>query len=344
MTTVKRNKVLVTGGSGMVGQTLQTYVTQLYNKLRMNDAQRSKIPEYHFISSKDCDLRNKDAVEKLFKENQYTNVIHLAAKVGGLYMNMKANVEMLTENLHINMNILEMCHKYNVQRGVFCLSSCIYPIQPPSFPMTETMLCASEPHDSNEGYAYAKRMLYIMCKHYNKQYKREYICLSPVNLYGPYDNYHLKDSHVIPGLTHRMYLTRENKAPYTDAATNGGKFRVFGTGKAERQFLFTPDFASIIHKVLWDNRIGKNKDSCLLNICDEREYKIHEVVESISNHLSFPKKNIYYDTSYSDGCMKKTVSNARFRHFYPDYTFVQLDDGLKITTDWFEKNIDTIRK
>lgn len=116
----------------------------------------------------------------------------------------------------------------------------------------------------------------------------------------------LKDSHVVPGLTHRMYLTRENKAPYTtDTETNGGKFRVFGTGKAERQFLFTPDFASIIHKVLWDNRIGKNEDSCLLNICDEREYKIYEVVESISNHLSFPKKNIYYDTSYSDGCMKK---------------------------------------
>jgi len=344
MTSMQKNKILVTGGSGMVGRTLEKYIIQLYSKMPMSDRQKLKIPEYHFISSKDCDLRNKDSVEKLFYENNYTHVIHLAAKVGGLYMNMKANVEMLMENLHINMNIIEMCHKYNIQRGIFCLSSCIYPIHPPSFPMTEDMLCASEPHHSNEGYAYAKRMLYIMCKHYNKQYKREYICLSPVNLYGPYDNYHLKDSHVIPGLTHRMYLTRENKAPYTNEQTNNGQFTVFGSGKAQRQFLFAPDFASIIHKILWNTSIGKSEHTSFFNICDEREYEINKVVNSISEHLDFEKKNIYYDTSYSDGCIKKTVSNARFRSFYPDYKFVQLHDGLKITTDWFEKNINHIRK
>jgi GDP-L-fucose synthase len=90
------------------------------------------------------------------------------------------------------MNILKACHKYNINRGIFCLSSCIYPASPSKFPMLEEDLCSSEPHYSNEGYAYSKRMMYMLCKHYNKSYNREYICVSPVNLYGPYDNFNIK--------------------------------------------------------------------------------------------------------------------------------------------------------
>jgi GDP-L-fucose synthase len=316
-------KILVTGGSGMVGKTLQH--TQ-------NCIDQIKDDEIDFLSSKDCDLRNQQEVDKLFKEGKYSAVIHLAAMVGGLYKNMNSNPQMLIENMRINSNVLEACNKYNINRGIFCLSSCIYPSNPSKFPMTEEMIDESPPHGSNEGYAYSKRMIKVLCEHYNKDFNREYICLSPVNLYGSYDNFNLEDSHVIPGLIHKLYL-HDKKKPET-------YLQIPGTGKAQRQFLFAPDFAYIILKFLYNTNIKGG----VFNICDENEYTIDDLVNKLLRIWNISKDNVKYNSDYSDGIIRKTVCNDQFRQVYPHYKFTTLDAGLAHACYWFHRHHDIVRK
>lgn len=313
----------------MVGSLLKDYIQCLGENVKDN---------YWFISSKDYDLTDIEQVQKCFSERKYDKIIHLAAIVGGLYMNMNNNCEMLINNLKININIIEACHKNNIQRGIFCLSSCIYPQNPKCYPMNEEILCSSEPHNSNEGYAYAKRMLYIMCKNYNKTYNREYICLSPVNLYGPYDNFNIENGHVIPSLINRMYKTLNNIEPY-----NKDCFEVYGNGTAERQFLFAPDFAIIIYKIL-----NSNIKNDLINICNDYEYKIKDIVNLIAKNICFDEKKIYYNKNYSDGIIKKTVDNTILKNIMKEnnieYTFINIEEGIKMTIEWFLYYLDELRQ
>ena len=148
-------KVLVTGGSGMVGQNIKDIVSD------------NTIDEFVFLSSKDCDLRNKYETQCYFQDGNFDAVIHLAANVGGLYKNLNSNIEMFCDNIKINENVLEACHKYRIGRGIFILSSCIYTPSPSKFPMDESMIHEGAPHPSNEGYAYAKRMCAVQCRLYN---------------------------------------------------------------------------------------------------------------------------------------------------------------------------------
>jgi len=316
--------ILVTGGSGMVGSTLKDYLSYT-----------DSIDYFHFISSSDWDLTDMNQVDNCFKERKYDMIIHLAALVGGLYKNMDNNSEMLLKNLKINTNIIEACHKYNVNRGIFCLSSCIYPKNPSKFPMTEEQLCESEPHESNEGYAYSKRMLYLLCKHYNTDYNRQYICVSPVNLYGMNDNFNIKEGHVIPGLLNRMYKTKHQIAPY-----NKDTFEVYGSGIAQRQFLFAPDLCDIILKILYDKKINGG----IYNICDDNEYTIKHIVSLIANVIDYDENRIVYNNNYSDGIIKKTVSNEKIKTIMPYLKFMELEKGLKITYDWFLHSQNKIRQ
>lgn len=315
--------VLVTGGSGMVGTLLKHYL--LYNE---------SVDNFHFISSKEYDLTNMSEVEACFNERQYDKIIHLAAMVGGLYKNMNHNSDMLMKNLKINTNIIEACHKYNIQRGIFCLSSCIYPKNPSKYPMTEDQLCEGEPHESNEGYAYSKRILYNLCKQYNHDYGREYICVSPVNLYGIHDNFNIQDGHVIPGLINRMYKTKNQIVPY-----NKDYFEVFGSGKAQRQFLFVPDFCNIMLQILYDKDIKHG----IYNICDDNEYTIKDIVTMISKIINYDENKIVYNTNYSDGIIKKTVSNEKLKDRFPYIVFTDIEKGLKQTYDWFLNHQHKIR-
>lgn len=318
------SNVLVTGGSGMVGSVLKQYLN--YNE---------SIDNFHFISSKDYDLTDMKQVEECFNERKYDKIIHLAAVVGGLYKNINNNSLMLSKNLQINTNIIEACHKYNINRGIFCLSSCIYPKNPSKFPMIEEQLCESEPHESNEGYAYAKRMLYILCEHYNKDFGREYICVSPVNLYGAYDNFNIKDGHVIPSLINRMYKTKHKIYPY-----NKDNFEVYGTGIAKRQFLYVPNFCSIILQLLYNKSIKNG----IFNVCNDEEYEIKHIVSLIAKNLDFDETRIIYNTNYSDGIIKKTVSNEKLKQTFTNMKFTNIEDGLKLTCEWFINHINEIRE
>jgi GDP-L-fucose synthase len=307
--------IIVTGGSGMVGRSLED-ISKKYNK------------DFIFLSSKDCDLTKVDEVDNLFKKINPDYIIHLAANVGGLYKNLRERTRMFKDNVRINENVLEMCHKYNVQRGIFCLSSCIFPYKPSKFPMNETMMHESEPHPSNEGYAYSKRMLEMQCRNYNEQYGREYICLIPVNLYGPYDNFSLEDSHVIPGLIHRLYLSKKNNT----------KFSMFGSGKPLRQFIYSYDFSRIILKTLFEYKDTKSI------ICCDSEITIKDLTYLIAKYSDYDINNIGNDISKSDGCLKKTVDGSYLKLIFPEFKYISLEEGIKKTIEWFNKNYEKCRK
>lgn len=308
------NVILVTGGSGMVGKALEEYCSLI------NDSNNRWI----FLSSKDADLTDRNSVFTLFEKHRPTYVIHLAAKVGGLYYNMKEGPKMFTDNVRMNENMLEACHKFNVQRGIFCLSTCIFPANPSKFPMVENMLHESAPHPSNEGYGYSKRMLEIQCRAYNKTYGREYMCVIPVNLYGPHDNFNLENSHVIPGLIHKFYLAQKNN---TDIV-------IPGAGGAFRQFIYSKDFAKILYEIF------SRRDKIDSMICSNDEVTVKDIICKIKDCYNFTG-NLVFDTGKPEGCLKKTASNEYFLSIFPDFKFTKLEDGLRETVKWFTDNYGT---
>jgi GDP-L-fucose synthase len=190
--------VLVTGGTGLVGKALQRIV-----KLLDLDNQE----QWVFLSSKDADLRDPAQTELLFSKYKPNYVIHLAAFVGGLFKNIKYKVEFWRYNTIMNENILHYSHKYNVEKVISCLSTCIFPDKT-TYPIDETMIHDGPPHQSNEGYAYAKRMIDVQNRLYAEEYGCKFTSVIPTNIYGPNDNFHLEDSHVIPGLIHKCYLAK----------------------------------------------------------------------------------------------------------------------------------------
>lgn len=306
------NKILVTGGNGMVGRALHELV---------DSCNYSTNYEWIFISSKDCDLTIRNDVIKLFDLHKPQYIIHLAAKVGGLYYNMREGTKMFTDNVRMNENILEACDLFNVIKGIFCLSTCIFPENPSKYPLDESMIHESSPHPSNEGYAYAKRMLEMQCRNFNKLHNKKYICVVPVNLYGPYDNFNLENSHVIPGLIHKFYLAKKNN---TD-------IHIAGTGIAQRQFLYSYDFAKIILKIFFEY------DDTKSIICANDEIAIKDLISCISKEFDF-KGNIIYDSTKSDGCIKKTASNEYLLELFADLQFTNITDGITETIKWFENN------
>jgi len=345
-------KICVTGGSGMVGNCIRKIIKDEYSQHEFiflgNTSKKT------WITS--LDLTDRNAVMEFFSENKFDFIIHLAAKVGGLYKNMNDNIGMFNDNIRINQNILEACHLNNINRGVFCLSSCIYPNRPSKFPMDENMIHESPPHDSNIGYAYSKRMLEMLCKQYNEKFNREYICVTPVNLYGPYDNFNLDNGHFIPMIMNRFQIEKEsirnminprpsyltqflNNLDCKNVCDINKHYVAYGTGKPLRQFLYAPDFAEIILNILFGHNIIKDSIIC----CNEEEYSIKNVVNKIAKTMHIKQNEIYWDTTKSDGCLKKTVTNKKFRNLYPDYKFTTLHQGLAITYKWFLDNYDNIR-
>jgi GDP-L-fucose synthase len=136
-------------------------------------------------------------------------VIHLAAMVGGLFKNMARNAEFLTDNILINHSVIQCCHETKVKKLISCLSTCIFPDKT-NYPIDESMVHNGPPHDSNFGYSYAKRLIDIQNKAYHIQYGDNFTSIIPTNVFGPFDNFDLQDSHVIPGLIHKCYIAKSN--------------------------------------------------------------------------------------------------------------------------------------
>lgn len=148
--------------------------------------------------------RNREETLKFFQKHKPTHVIHLAAMVGGLFRNLKYNLDFFRINSIINDNVLSISHETGVKKVVSCLSTCIFPDKT-TYPIDETMIHNGPPHDSNFGYSYAKRMIDVLNRGYAKQHGLKYTSVIPTNVFGPHDNFNIDDGHVLPGLIHKVY-------------------------------------------------------------------------------------------------------------------------------------------
>jgi GDP-L-fucose synthase len=311
---------MVTGGSGLYGMAIRAHV---------NSSAEEKDATWVFLSSKDGDLRDRKATEAIFERVRPTHVIHLAAMVGGLFANMSKKVEFYRENMLMNDNVMECCRIYKVQKLVSCLSTCIFPDKT-TYPIDETMIHDGAPHLSNEGYAYAKRMIDVMNRCYKDEYGCNFTSVIPTNIYGPHDNYSIQGGHVVPGLIHKCYLAKKNGTP----------FEVWGSGSPLRQFIYSGDLAAL---TVWVLRSYDSTDPIILSVPEEKEVTIKDVALMIRDAMKF-EGEVKFDTTKADGQYKKTASNEKLAGLRPDFQFTPMREGLQKACDWFVENYDTCRK
>jgi GDP-L-fucose synthase len=312
---MSRKVILVTGGTGLVGKALHSIMEDYPNYV------------FVFLSSLECDLTEYDEILNCFNKYEPEYVIHLAANVGGLYKNLNKKVEMFEQNILMNFNVVKACHMFNVKKCIFALSTCVFPDKV-EYPINEKTLHEGPPHSSNEGYAYAKRMLEVHCRMYNEQFGTNYVCIIPTNIYGPNDNFSLEDGHVIPSLIHKCYLAKKSNQP----------FQIKGSGKALRQFIYSEDLAKLIMIVL---ETYEKKDSIILSVDEKDEITIKEAAEEIADCFNY--HNIEFLTNFSEGQYKKTADNTKMKEF-TNFSFTPIKEGLKTTVEWFINNYETCRR
>lgn len=324
-------KVLVTGAYGLVGKSFQRIVK---NENNLTD-------EFFFLSRKDCDLRNTEEVYNIFEKITPDVVISLASCVGGVYENMANNYNFLLDNTRLNLNIVDACNKYKVKRLINILSTCIFPDKGIVYPLTSDQLHNGLPHNSNIGYAYSKRVLHLASELLANKLDSDssdssdsslkVINLTPTNLYGLDDNYNLESSHVIPGLIHKIYNCKKENV----------QLKIKGSGKAKRQFVYVDDLSKIIYDFIYLNILDKNI-SVVVSPPESDEITIKQLINEIGDIFDF--NNFEYDTSFSDGQLKKTASSSELLKYFPNFKFTPLKRGLEETINFFIRNYDTVRK
>lgn len=324
-------KILITGSTGLVGSAIK-------NILNINDSAGGntfRIGEYtwYFLDRKTqtWDLRNEHHVDAVFKNYEPDTVIHLASKVSGLYGNMNSNYTMLSDNLKINMNIVDACRKYKVKRLLNVLSTCVFG-NDLIYPLTSDQMYNKPPDSSNEGYSYSKRILDIGSKLLSNEMDIKIVNIIPTNLYGLCDNFNLENGHVLPVLIHKCFIAKNDKTPFT----------IRGTGSSLRQFVFAADLGKIILHFV-NCELYNKFNQLIVGPPVEDEITIKELVNKIVKEFDF-SGNIIYDSSFPEGQHKKTVSNAELLEFIPDFKFTSLDIALKQTINYFIENYNTIRK
>jgi GDP-L-fucose synthase len=199
-----------------------------------------------------------------------------------------------------------------------------------SLPRSSTLRSNGPPHHSNEAYAYAKRMIDVQNRAYSRQYGSLFTSVVPTNVYGAHDNYHIEDSHVIPGLVHKVYLAKRDNTPLT----------VWGSGSPLRQFIYSRDLAALF---LWTMRSYDDAAPIILSVDEEAEISIRELVALIVKAMDF-KGEVVFDTTKADGQYKKTASNKKLRTLHPTFKFTPIEEGIKESVDWFVANYETLRK
>lgn len=304
------NKILVTGGSGLLGSALKKDLGL----------------EHKYLSSKDLNLLNIEETDILLSDNskEFDTIIHCAAKVGGVQANMNDNLGFFEQNYLMNKNIIETAYKYKYKNFVSILSTCIFPDNI-EYPLTSDKIDQGNPHSSNFGYSYAKRTLGYLTKTFGAVLESNWISIVPTNIYGPNDNFHLEDSHLIPALIRKGY----------EASLNGNDFEVWGDGTPLRQFIFSEDLSKVI---IWAIENWKS-DKPFMAI-NEQEYSIREIVEIISRRFNIPPEKIKYNTNKPSGQFRKPAKTDILKSF----EFTPLEEGINKTIDWFIDNYDNARK
>jgi GDP-L-fucose synthase len=287
----------------------------------------------------ELDLTNQQGVNDFFADNKIDQVYLAAAKVGGIYANNTYPAEFIYSNLMIQSNVIDSAFKAGIKHLLFLGSSCIYPKNAPQ-PMNEEALLSGKLEPTNEPYAIAKIAGIKMCESYNRQYGDshgiDYRSVMPTNLYGPGDNYHPENSHVIPALIRKFHEAKVNNSPFVT---------IWGTGKAYREFLHVDDMArACVHIMNLGPAIiaAKNQQTTShINIGMGEDVSIAELANLIRFVTGF-QGDIQFDTSKPDGAPKKLMDVSRLARLGWKAK-INLEVGLTLTYRWFLDQKDNYR-
>lgn len=277
-------------------------------------------------TSSELDLRNRDAVMSFFATEKPYAVIDAAAKVGGIQANNTYPAEFLSDNLQIQVNLMDAANKATVERLVFLGSSCIYP-KFAQQPIREDSLLTGALEPTNDAYAIAKIAGIMQVQASRRQYGRSWISAMPTNLYGPGDNFHPENSHVLPALMRRIHEAKVNNVP---------EVVIWGSGKPRREFLHVDDLASAVVFLL------ENYDSSeTINVGFGSDVSIRELAETIAATVGYTGELIQ-DTTKPDGTPQKLLDVSRLTDLGWKAS-ISLEDGIRETYNWYLKHIQDVR-
>lgn len=305
----KDSKIFVAGHNGLVGSSIVRMLELLgYNNLILK-------------SHNELDLTRQVETENFFSEERPEYVFLSAAKVGGIYANNKYPAEFSYSNLQIQCNVVHSAHLFNIKKLCFLGSSCIYPkysLQP----MREDFLLTGELEPTNKAYAIAKISGIVMCQSYNKQYGTNFISVMPTNLYGPNDNYHEKNSHVIPAMIRKFHEAKEKEL---------NEVIIWGTGNPKREFLYSDDLASAC--IFLMNNYNDNE---IINIGSGLETSIKDLADIIKDVVQY-EGNITFDPTNPDGPSRKLLDCSKLHSMGWNHSY-DLKRGLSLAYKDFLKN------
>jgi len=299
--------------------------------LRQLQAQGHRSEQVLLRTHKELDLTDQVAVRGFFEEERPDQVYLAAAKVGGIYANNTYPADFIYQNLMIEANIIHESWRAGVHKLLFLGSSCIYPKQAPQ-PMSENALLTGPLEATNEPYAIAKIAGIKLCESYNRQYGTDYRSVMPTNLYGPSDNYHPENSHVIPALIRRIHEAKQaqSTSTSTDSSATQNSVLIWGTGTPRREFLYVDDMADAsIHVMNLDKAIYDKYTTPMqshINVGFGQDITIHDLATTIAKVTGY-QGTIAFDTTKPDGSPRKLMDSTLINNFgwHPK---VALEDGL----------------
>ena len=302
-------KIYVAGHRGLVGSAI---VRNLEDKGYTNIIYRTH---------KELDLTNQEAVRAFFEQEKPEYVFLAAAKVGGIHANNTYPADFIYDNLMIQNNVIKAAHDFKVKKLLFLGSTCIYPKMAPQ-PIKEEYLLTGALEETNEAYAVAKIAGLEMCKFFKRQYGDNFISCMPTNLYGPNDNFDLKNSHVLPALIRKFHEAKVN---------NSDVVEVWGTGTPLREFLYVDDMADAC-VFLMENYDGEQH----VNIGTGEEVSIRELAETVKEVVGF-EGELVFNTDMPDGTPRKLTTVDKLHGLGWKHK-VSLNEGIKLAYNWFLEN------
>ncbi len=310
----KSDKIYVAGHRGLVGSAI---VRNLEEKGYTNVIGRTH---------RELDLTSQQAVREFFETERPDVVVLAAAKVGGINANNTAPAEFAYENMQIQCNVIQCSHVYHVRKLLFLGSTCIYPRMAPQ-PIPEDALLTGPLEETNEAYAIAKISGLEMCKFYKRQYGDDFISCMPTNLYGPYDNYDLSGSHVMPAMIRKFHDAKMNNVPSVE---------LWGTGTPLREFLYVDDMADACVFLL-EHYDGEQH----VNIGTGKEVTIRELAETVRNVVGY-QGEIVWNPDMPDGTPRKLTDVTKLHNLGWTHK-VELEEGVQLAYDWFRENVKDAR-